>query len=454
MAKAAIYCRISEDRNGDGEGVRRQEQDCRALCRREGLTVARVFVDDDRSAYNGKPREAFEELLTRLGEFDALVYWKYDRLTRSVVEFFRILGACEQAGVRLVSVIEPFDTSTPMGKGYAAMVASMAEQESVNISTRVRRKQADNAAEGRPHGGQRPFGYSSDGVVLPDEAAAVREARDRVLAEESTLSIVVDWNARGIRPVRGQQWRAHSFKRMVTGAHIAGLRTFRGDVVRAGTWEPIITPEDRDRILAVLDRGWTGPGRPPGYPLSGLLVCHQCGHPLRRAHGRRGPLWRCYSNPGDLVERCGSTSVKVAPVDELVEAALLARVDSGAVHRAIRRSARASKRDDAAKLLADLERQLVQAAEDEANGLTTRREWLTQRKVLVKRIEEARAALPKPEQDLLAGLQGDVHARWDVLPLTQKQAVARAVIDRVVIRPPTQLGNRFDPNRVDIVWRV
>jgi DNA invertase Pin-like site-specific DNA recombinase len=280
MPRAAVYCRISSDRDGDGAGVKRQERDCRALCKREGLTVAHVFVDDDRSAFNGKGRPAFEEMLTRLDEFDALVYWKYDRLTRSVIEFFKILGQCEQAGVRLVSVTEPLDTSTPMGKGYAGMVASMAEQESVNISTRVKRKQEDSATEGKPHGGRRAFGYAQDGTVLADEAAAIREARDRVLAGEPTTGIARDWNARGIRPVGGRLWRSHSLKQMIVGTKIAGLRLYQGEVVASGTWEAIVTPEDHDRLVATLERPWLhrGPGRPPGYLLSGLLTCGDCGH--------------------------------------------------------------------------------------------------------------------------------------------------------------------------------
>ena len=83
--RAAIYVRISKDRAGAGLGVARQEEDCRALCERRGWQVARVFVDNDVSAYSGKPRPAWRELLTDLaaGRADAVVCWHVDRLTRS-----------------------------------------------------------------------------------------------------------------------------------------------------------------------------------------------------------------------------------------------------------------------------------------------------------------------------------------------------------------------------------
>src|SRR4051812_24637185 len=103
MATAAIYTRLSQDRDGTKGGTERQEKDCRALCRRESLKVVKVFTDDDRSAYSGKRRPAFEELLGELDGLDALVFWKFDRLVRRRRDFNRVLDACEDKGVRLVS---------------------------------------------------------------------------------------------------------------------------------------------------------------------------------------------------------------------------------------------------------------------------------------------------------------------------------------------------------------
>src|SRR5207249_3922881 len=60
---AAIYCRISDDRQGHALGVTRQEQDCRALADRKGWPIADVYVDNDLSAYNGKNRPSYRRLL-------------------------------------------------------------------------------------------------------------------------------------------------------------------------------------------------------------------------------------------------------------------------------------------------------------------------------------------------------------------------------------------------------
>jgi site-specific DNA recombinase len=97
--KAAIYCRISDDREGSGLGVTRQEADCRALAQTRGWTVTRVYVDNDISlAYSGKPRPSYKQLLSamREKEFEAVITWHTDRLHRSPVELeeFISVGEC------------------------------------------------------------------------------------------------------------------------------------------------------------------------------------------------------------------------------------------------------------------------------------------------------------------------------------------------------------------------
>ena len=52
---AAIYCRISSDKTGKSAGVERQQSDCRVMADRLGLSVQHVLVDNDISAYSGKP---------------------------------------------------------------------------------------------------------------------------------------------------------------------------------------------------------------------------------------------------------------------------------------------------------------------------------------------------------------------------------------------------------------
>ena len=82
--RVGVYCRISQDSDGLGLGVARQEMDCRELVNGHGWSVHDTYVDNDQSAFTGKRRPSYERLLADLtaGEIDAVVVWHQDRLTR------------------------------------------------------------------------------------------------------------------------------------------------------------------------------------------------------------------------------------------------------------------------------------------------------------------------------------------------------------------------------------
>ena len=82
MTETAIYARISEDRDGDAAGVGRQVEDALALAEARGFTVADRFIDNDRSAYNGRTRPEWERLLAELqaGHVTHVIAWANDRL--------------------------------------------------------------------------------------------------------------------------------------------------------------------------------------------------------------------------------------------------------------------------------------------------------------------------------------------------------------------------------------
>ena len=89
MVRAAIYARISSDRDGDQLGVRRQIDDCEDRARRKGWDVVARDVDDDVSAYSGRIRPEYVRMLVdlRAGFLDAVVVWHLDRLHRRPKEF-------------------------------------------------------------------------------------------------------------------------------------------------------------------------------------------------------------------------------------------------------------------------------------------------------------------------------------------------------------------------------
>src|SRR5580693_2697508 len=92
--RAACYCRISSDPKDKREGVDRQRADTAILCEKEKWEIAGVYVDNDRSASNGKKRPEWERLLAdiRAGKIDAVAAWDQDRVNRMMDDFVAYNG--------------------------------------------------------------------------------------------------------------------------------------------------------------------------------------------------------------------------------------------------------------------------------------------------------------------------------------------------------------------------
>ncbi|MFJ3772461.1 recombinase family protein [Streptomyces sp. NPDC090075] len=172
--RVAIYARISDDREGRQNGVKRQEQQCRRIAERNGDEVVRVFVDDDRSAYSGKLRPDYANMIKYLeaGHADGVLALAPTRLYRKLYEpktrqdYLHFHDLVNRLSLNVQTVkAGRFDLSTADGRKSARDAASQAQYESELIGERVSDAKQDNVREGTYRGGGRPFGYEADGIT-------------------------------------------------------------------------------------------------------------------------------------------------------------------------------------------------------------------------------------------------------------------------------------------------
>jgi DNA invertase Pin-like site-specific DNA recombinase len=454
--RAGVYCRISQDRGGEGLGVDRQRADCEALCARRGWAVDDVFVDNDVSAYAAKPRPGYDRLIQGLkaGRFSALVSWAPDRLHRSPRELEDFVDVIESTGAAVATVqAGELDLSSAAGRMTARVVGAVARHESEQKSERVRRQREQAASAGRPHGGgRRAFGYTPDGANLIEvEAALVREAVDRALAGESLRSIARDWNARGLRSAGGSEWSIMTLRTMLTGPRIAGLRVFRGEIVGEGTWPPIITRDEHDKLRGVVGNARTrGRGRPPTSLLGGIIHCGRCGavmHASRRTNGTR--RYACNVAPGS--RGCGGVAIQAERTEQLVTDAVLHALNSPAMRRALARARIPAKAGEDPEML---QAELDQLAEAAGRGDLQVREYLRVRQPLEERRRRALAAVDTDAALAPMLDTANLGDAWDRLDTDGRRAVIGNVIEKVTIRPASGPGTKFDPARIEPVWRV
>ncbi|MGW0131871.1 recombinase family protein [Streptomyces sp. NPDC003299] len=178
--RAIIYCRISRDREGAGLGVERQREDCQALADQLGIEVVAVYRDNDLSAYSGKPRPGYQQLLAdlRAGRADIVLAWHTDRLHRSPAELEEYIDVCEPRGVQTRTVkAGHLDLATATGRMIARQLGVQARYEVERMVERQKRKRDEMAQNGKFFGGRRPFGFEPDGVT-PRSLICLSCARD------------------------------------------------------------------------------------------------------------------------------------------------------------------------------------------------------------------------------------------------------------------------------------
>jgi DNA invertase Pin-like site-specific DNA recombinase len=167
--RAIIYCRMSKDREGAGLGVARQRQDCEQLAVQLGVEVVAVYSDNDLSAYSGKPRPDYKQLLDdlRSGRADTVLTWHTDRLHRSPAELEEYIDVCEPRRVQTRTVkAGNLDLTTATGRMIARQLGVQARYEVERMVERQRRKRDEMAQNGKYFGGRRPFGYEPGGILL------------------------------------------------------------------------------------------------------------------------------------------------------------------------------------------------------------------------------------------------------------------------------------------------
>lgn len=446
-----IYTRLSRDRE-DQTSTARQRRDCTRLIEAKGWTVAKVHEDVDFSAYRkGVKRPGYEELISRVkaGDTDAVVMWKIDRLARNIREFLRFADLCEEHGVALVSVNEPFDTSSPIGRAIMQVLAVFAELEGATIGMRVKSARRYAAEHGLPPvGGKRAYGYTHQMEIVPDEADAIQRAAKRILEGESAYTIAKEWNAAGRHTVGGGPWSAPMLLRMLRNPRLSGQRVYRGEVIGDGQWVPIL---DRSTQAALLSkrRSWNTARR--SYLLTGVLFCEGCGakmvgHPSGSTRTYRCPSWAPYSGCGRRIDAVQAE----AWIEDLTFAAL----ERPEVVRALQIGRRPSEEDTTLRELATIEQRMTELGEDYAAGLIARPAFQSASAALTADAEALqRRLMSVGERGPLHGVkQRDVEAEWKRRDVAWKHRVIAAVFERIEVKVGRP-GSRFDRERLVVVPR-
>src|SRR6185312_10592756 len=187
--RCAVYTRKSSEEGLEQEfnSLHAQREACEAYVasqRSEGWALIREPYDDGGFSGGTLERPALKRLLADVEEglVDVVVVYKIDRLSRSLMDFSKLVEVFDRAGVTFVSVTQSFNTTTSMGRLTLNILLSFAQFEREVIAERVRDKIRASRQKGMWMGGNVPFGYRVENrklVVTEPGATSVRRIFER-----------------------------------------------------------------------------------------------------------------------------------------------------------------------------------------------------------------------------------------------------------------------------------
>ena len=328
--RCAVYTRKSSEEGLEQEfnSLHAQREACEAYIashRGEGWVLVRDQYDDGGISGGTLERPALQRLLADIedGLVDVVVVYKIDRLSRSLMDFAKLVEVFDRNEVTFVSVTQSFNTTNSMGRLTLNVLLSFAQFEREVTGERIRDKIAASRAKGMWMGGCPPLGYDVQArklVVNDTEAAHVRYIFDQFVRCGSATVMLRDLRDRGITTKQGGVITKGFLHRLMKN------RVYLGEAVHKGTSYPgehqgIISQDAWDKVHAILTES---PRKRAAHTrcntpamLKGLLWGPD-GAAFSPTHTRKkGKLYRYYVSQTVLRHGAGSCPVSRVPAAEI-----------------------------------------------------------------------------------------------------------------------------------------
>jgi len=348
LVRCAIYTRKSTEEGLEQEfnSLDAQRESAEAFIRsqaHEGWTCLPERYDDGGFTGGNMERPALQRLLADIqaGKIDCVVTYKVDRLSRSLLDFAKMMETFEQHGVSFVSITQQFNSATSMGRLILNVLLSFAQFEREIIAERTRDKMAATRRKGKWSGGTPVLGYDLDPRgrrlhINDDEAARVRAIFALYLQHEALLPVVQElarrgwvgkyWQTRHGRQRGGRPFTKTSLYRLLTNVLYAGKVRYKEEIHDGE--QPALIDADTFQCVQALLRSHgpeVGPPSRHGFTalLKGLLRCAPCDCAMTPSHttrkgGLRYRYYTCVHAQKNGWQTCPSKSIPAQPIEQLV----------------------------------------------------------------------------------------------------------------------------------------
>jgi site-specific DNA recombinase len=345
--RCAIYTRKSTEEGLDQEfnSLDAQREAAEAFVqsqRREGWITLPELYDDGGFTGANMDRPALTRLIhaVEAGQLDCVVVYKVDRLSRSLLDFTRMLSVFEKHKVSFVAVTQQFNTSTSLGRLTLNILLSFAQFERELIGERTRDKMSAARKKGKWTGGYPPLGYDivpGGGRLVINEAEAARVRAIFALFETHGSVLLT------LQEIERRDWRLKSWTTKTGVTHPGGpfamnsLRRILGNIIYTGSIQHHGKPYPGEHASLVETGTWErvqsliaqGPVVTRGRArnkhlalLNGLLYCESCAtrmvYTYAMKNGRKYPYYLCLNAQRKGWAECPAKSLPAQAVEESV----------------------------------------------------------------------------------------------------------------------------------------
>ena len=336
--KIAAYCRVSTDKDEQLDSLAHQKEFFSEFAVKNGHKLVRLYADEGITGTSLKKRGEFQRLMqdAKLGIFEMVVVKDISRFARNTVDFLQSIRTLKSLGINTLFLTANME-SLGESEFILTVFSALAQEESVNLSKRVKFGKKINAQKGRVP--QRIFGYNRiDNFTLeinPKEAEVVREIYRLYLDEGlgcRTISLELnrlgfktkfdcDWNPRGVRrvlmnPIYCGEYvnNKYEIKDCLEGKQVR-IPPDQHLHHKRPEWA-IVSREIFDRAQVLLDERRkqydSGPPfrdgrRSEKHLFSTLIKCEHCGRSFFQKHYtyvNTRYYWKCQTNDQFTAEKC------------------------------------------------------------------------------------------------------------------------------------------------------
>ena len=305
MKLAAAYVRVStEEQVIRGYSIEAQRDALWAYAKANGYQIVQEYSDEGVSGkkpYNKRPALSrfMDDLRSGRIRVDVLLFCKLDRFYRSVKLYYQAVELLDKYGVAWKAILEDYETETANGRLKVNMMLAIAENEADRTGERIKFVFESRVAKGQVITGKLPLGLMvRDHKVVhnPEEVEAARALfyeYERLHSVAGAIRVLEE----KFGVVRSVSWAKDELRNTL----------YKGQY-RDNTHycEPLIPPEDFDRIQELMKSRCVRRNKKRTYIFSGLIVCASCGQKMTGMHSSRGTdYYRCHIH-GRYPQRCSN----------------------------------------------------------------------------------------------------------------------------------------------------